>query len=575
MDARTEEKQLSGLMLPSENGEETKSGLVLDTQSDKDRLEELKEAGQKAETVKQFAAAAQPTANTSVPQSSVSSNNANPLLQSKIQSALQEVEKQNWIPAGQMYNDILDSEPENAEANLGLFMVYLRIPGKKYIPEAARDAMKNNADIFLNKQYMRARRYADDNMKKELESYERGRDYLIAIEELQRAKTFRDYQKVSEMFDRLGDFADARKQKEECDGYWQKPLYDSALQKIKSAKSFYEFMMIAEDFDKLGDYEDAREQRKLAAYLGAICMLQDAEESKSESDFSTAIRIFKELGDYSDSKEKIKECEEGIEQLKGQSEIYEKYKQEYEDFEKQVTALPAIKQHEAKIASKRASIDSLKNKRAARRFDIQKRWIVIMAIFGILCYLLPALFQWLINCSPEYEAIYYHIAEVGLIAGTLEFIKALLNMIVLLLAGFVAFIVFCIVAAVVDEWIGFMSALGTMAGLVFGIPILTAVDIYVNTNGYRERVHLIGTVALAIAIALIAARAAGKAWNDPKARLAKLKQLEQSVNDEYEQIEKCIGMEYQKIYDKYPIVGSKRKEVSAVQKQLMVKFKKK
>lgn len=571
------------------------SGLVLNTKSDKDRLKELKETGKKEETqkVKQFAAASQPAAGSSGPQPSVSTSSASSLLRSQMRRAKMELEDENWHQAERLYHDILNAEPKNAEANLGLFMASQKIREKESIPEAAKNAMKDNRDIFQDKQFLRTKQYADERLKKELADYEKYRDYLIAVEKLHNAKTNEEYRNLSEVFGKLGNYKSAPEKKKACDSHWQKPLYDASVQAMKRAGDKEAFEEIINNFDKLGDYEDAREQKKQAAYLEAVWLLQNAKDTKDVSGFSAAKKMFEELGDYSDSKEKLKECEEGIKELpkllQRQLESYGKYKQEYKNFEEQFADSKEIRQYESKIKSCQAKINSQKKNRT--RNPIQKRWIFLIA--GLLyCFFMSVLPKW---NKPILEDFVEVGAEIigffvdGFHASDLEYAfsefayyasdELGILFAIVFLAPFVVPFVITFVYWVrrhmnkdYDEFVPACFRSLWKAVLISSIISALMLWLVYLCTIFEKQVQIIGAVALMIAMLMILEWITGKIM--VKFRTEEIKRLQQHIDDDYRNIEKLIVTEYQKIYDRYPDAGAERKTVSEVQSLLMDTIKK-
>lgn len=571
------------------------SGLVLNTQSDKDRLDELKEAGKKEETqtVKQLETTSQTAANTPIPQPSVSTSSASSLLQSQMRRAKMELEDENWNQAERLYHDILNAEPKNAEANLGLFMASQKIREKEDIPEAAKNAMKDNRDIFQDKQFLRTRQYADERMKKELADYEKDRDYLIAVEKLHNAKTNEEYRNLSEVFGKLGNYKSAPEKKKACDSHWQKPLYDASVQAMKRAGDKEAFEEIINNFDKLGDYEDAREQRKQAAYLGAVWSLKNAKDTKDVSGFSAAKKMFEELGDYADSKEKLKECEEGIKELpkllQRQLESYGKYKQEYKNFEERFADSKEIRKYESKIRSRQTKIDSLQ--KTPTRGPLRKRWIFLIA--GLLfCFFMSVMAN---RNKPMLVAFVEVGVEIisffvdGFHGSDLEYAYSefaynvshepgILFAIVFLAPFVVPFVITFIywvrhhMKKDYDEFIPACFRSLWKAVLISSvISALMLLLVYLCTI-FEKQVQMIGTVALIIAVLMILDRITGKIM--VKFRSEEIKRLQRRIDDDYRNIERTIGTEYQKIYDRYPDAGAERKAVSEVQSLLMDTIKK-
>lgn len=102
----------------------------------------------------------------------------------ELDSAKRELSVKNWKYAFQIYDDLLDLNPEHPEANLGMFMANNRISSRKEIIKAAYNAKHRSKDLFTDQYYRRAMRYGSEQLKKELSEYEKCLAYELLLEKI-------------------------------------------------------------------------------------------------------------------------------------------------------------------------------------------------------------------------------------------------------------------------------------------------------------------------------------------------------------------------------------------------------
>ena len=156
----------------------------------------------------------EPKATTVVKETVVTSANVNvsPLLK----RAFMFLEDGDWERADDFCEQVLNQDPECAEAYLGKLMVELNV--------TSRQNLKNCSTTFDGRNnFQKAMRFADENLKKELQGYI---DFIInrnltnayndAVRAMKSANTEEAYKKVSAKFKELHDFKDSKELAKEC-----------------------------------------------------------------------------------------------------------------------------------------------------------------------------------------------------------------------------------------------------------------------------------------------------------------------------------------------------------------------
>lgn len=116
------------------------------------------------------------------------------------------LEDGNWQEADEYCERVLDSDPENAQAYLYKLMAKMEVRKTEDIKEKPKFFDQNDL-------YEKLLRFADDKLKKSLESYhEYAKNYKLyeyIIRKWQAAVTAEDYRKVADSFENLKDFKDS------------------------------------------------------------------------------------------------------------------------------------------------------------------------------------------------------------------------------------------------------------------------------------------------------------------------------------------------------------------------------
>jgi tetratricopeptide (TPR) repeat protein len=111
------------------------------------------------------------------------------------------LEDGEWVRATSCYNNILDIEPENAKAHIGLLLAALRIKSE--------DELKTCPEMFDdNKNYLRAVEFADDEYKVVLQNYCVENIKFNAEEIIKNAKKADDYEAAIDILLKISEQVD-------------------------------------------------------------------------------------------------------------------------------------------------------------------------------------------------------------------------------------------------------------------------------------------------------------------------------------------------------------------------------
>ena len=285
------------------------------------------------------------------------------------------LEDKDWQSADEYCEKVLDIDPECALAYLGKLMAQLKVN--------ERDALKDQAEPFdSNSNYVKAVRFADDELKTILEGYiefivERNenarleRIYVNAIDAMNSANGSIDFDEIEKIFISISGYKDSDLLAKECQEKAEivlrekeKKRKDAILDKAKEKMSF-ESVVDYEDTIKLlesisgwrdseqlileckNKIEEVIEKNKLIdkhekkltiitvivaslAFLIFLFVIEfiipnhtynQATELMNEGKFTEAISVFEELNGYKDSFDRINECNALIKENKYQNAI--------------------------------------------------------------------------------------------------------------------------------------------------------------------------------------------------------------------------------------------------------------
>ena len=188
------------------------------------------------------------------------------------------LEDRDWESANEYCEKVLDIDPENAKAYIGKMLAELHMPGWKYLGHALKPYDDNS-------NYKKALRYADDNLKAELQGY---------IEQI-----------------------NTRNENNRLEG-----IYTKASQIMKTATSAADYKEAAELFVTIRQYKDAADKKEICLEKAEICRKEVVySEAKSVMhngklrDYVDAALLFKQISGWMDADTLHAECENKIAEL--------------------------------------------------------------------------------------------------------------------------------------------------------------------------------------------------------------------------------------------------------------------
>lgn len=141
------------------------------------------------------------------------------------------LETEDWIKAGQYCERVLDMEPENARAYMGKLMAELHVSKQE-------DLSACEEPFDDNKNYKLALTYADEELKKTLEGYNKAaaermeenrlaQSYQDGIHAMEEAVYEEDFHKAAQIFRSIINYKSAEELAEECDRGFEKRVAEA------------------------------------------------------------------------------------------------------------------------------------------------------------------------------------------------------------------------------------------------------------------------------------------------------------------------------------------------------------
>lgn len=238
--------------------------------------------------------------------------NAAPLLK----RAFMFLEDGDFARADEFCEQVLNIEPENADAYLGKLMAELQV--------RRRENLKDQKESFADSgNYKKAIRFGDEKLKAELtgaiDYLKQKAAYREATYAMETAVTAEQLFSAAEKFNNIGSYKDAPERAAKCEKTAREYLYQNAEAAWKGSKTESDYTKAAVKFEKLGNYRDAAERAKLCREKelecrekARECLYNDAKSAMnnavSSSAYENAAKKFHELGDYRNSASLEKEC---------------------------------------------------------------------------------------------------------------------------------------------------------------------------------------------------------------------------------------------------------------------------
>ena len=228
------------------------------------------------------------------------------------------LEDGKWDDAKGFFDQVLNEDVEEHRAYIGFLCAEYGIVNEQMLVQV-------NKDFTQSEYYQKACRFGGEEVKNRLYGYFLQGRYDHALNVLNNAKTVEDCVKAKEIFEWLGDFADAQQKVKESVDKGKGFIYNGAEQKLKSAQSENQYNSAAKEYELLGDYLDSKEKAAKCRELAKECRYNDAmtplkiDSSKGTPNtidkLKASIKVFEGLGDFKDSKEQIKNCEDKISEI--------------------------------------------------------------------------------------------------------------------------------------------------------------------------------------------------------------------------------------------------------------------
>ncbi len=170
------------------------------------------------------------------------------------------LEDGDWNSASAYFEKALDLQPECAEAYVGKLMLEYGI--KK------REELSRQTKPFTNNEcYIRALRFADDDLKKELEKYgkEANQHIYESLEaEFKKASTEKDFDEIIEKTRALSYFEGIDKFIEDCNEAkvtsHKEMIYSSAVKIMETAKYYEDYLKLLSMLQQIPDYKDSQDK---------------------------------------------------------------------------------------------------------------------------------------------------------------------------------------------------------------------------------------------------------------------------------------------------------------------------
>ena len=222
------------------------------------------------------------------------------------------LEDGEWEKADEFCEQVLNLDPENAQAYLGKLMAELEVSRRANLADCEQP-------IDSNKNFQKAIRYGDSALSSELQGYN-----TTIIE---------------------------RNEKKRLTG-----LYESAVEAMKRAATEEHYKNAAADFKELSGFQNADELADQCLEKAEVCrkneLYNSARGQKNKGtieSYEIAIRIFGQISGWKDADEQVNICRSEIEKIKERQEA-ERVEKERQQKIKQIAAKKAAKKRKIVIA---------------------------------------------------------------------------------------------------------------------------------------------------------------------------------------------------------------------------------
>lgn len=216
----------------------------------------------------------------------------------------------HWDEAKKRCNQVLDSDPKNARACLGMLMARLKVS-----KESELDSYEK--DYGDDEYYIKALAYSDAVSKKQLEAHleatlkyitERDRSALYdkAVNEYNKE----EFAKAKNDFAKLPGYRDADEWLQKSAAAYRAQSIENRYQSAKSSLDEGEYDLAKEDFDDLGDYKDSpmfseectRRMALANSYYDKCRALYKSYDEEEQGEKAPALQMYIDQKNYLSSK---------------------------------------------------------------------------------------------------------------------------------------------------------------------------------------------------------------------------------------------------------------------------------
>ncbi len=237
------------------------------------------------------------------------------------------LEDGDFARADEFCEQVLNLDPENAEAYLGKLMAELHVK--------TRDALKDQPEPFDDRNnYNKAYRFGDEKMKAKLSGDNALIIYNTAVKEMSAASTEPAFKSAAATFKTIPGFKDADALAKQCmekaESARKELIYRNAFAFMRK-ETEQNYREAARIFDKIKGFKDAETLAEQCLENAEICrkdaIYADARLQMSGHGvfgYSSAIKTFRTIPGWKDADEQILACERKIEEIKAKEEANRK-----------------------------------------------------------------------------------------------------------------------------------------------------------------------------------------------------------------------------------------------------------
>ena len=236
------------------------------------------------------------------------------------------LEEHKWKKAKDYFDKTLEISPRNPYPYIGKLLVTHKLPTMDSLPDCPIDFRNTN-------NFKTALKYADEDLKKQLETYieqyqhKIDEKYQTLYFEFSSAQSVEDYKKCYEALVELGDYKDSLELAQKATDFITQHDYDLCVEKMKRTLTEDEYLELYNTLSKM-DYKESnvlalqckekystlKNQRedlesKENVYQSA---LREMRRATSIADYLRTKKILERIANYKDSIELIQKCDDEI-----------------------------------------------------------------------------------------------------------------------------------------------------------------------------------------------------------------------------------------------------------------------